>query len=71
MSHFLWWGLRETFSWERPPLSCEDFLDIAMKDQKKFVVGMTWEIFGAAAWSIWLARNDLVFNKKVVSSPLN
>jgi hypothetical protein len=26
-------------------------------------------VFGAIFWTLWLNRNDLVFNKKIISSP--
>ena len=31
---------------------------------------IAWALFGAISWALWITRNDLVFNRKVCSSPL-
>ena len=70
-SHFLWWALKETFGWDHPPISFDDCLMMVMKRSGLGSSLMGWAICGAAFWSIWLARNDFVFNNKLCSSPLS
>ena len=70
LSHFLWWALKETFGWDHQPVSFDDFVDVALRapgDGSNFV---GWAICGAAAWTIWLASNDYVFNNKLGASSL-
>ena len=71
LSHFLWWAIKETFGWDHPPASFDDFVDVALRIPGCGANFRGWAIFGAASWAIWLARNDFVFNNKLVSSPLS
>lgn len=71
LSHFQWWWVKEAFRWERPPQCFEDFLCVGLNHAGSSSNHIGWAIFGALACAIWLARNDLVFNDKICSSPLN
>jgi hypothetical protein len=33
-------------------------------------VHVVWFLFGAICWTLWLNRNDFVFNNKIALSPL-
>jgi hypothetical protein len=32
-------------------------------------MSVTWVLFGAICWTLWLNRNDFVFNNSLISSP--
>jgi hypothetical protein len=32
-------------------------------------MGLMWFLFGAIYWTLWLNRNDFIFNNKIISSP--
>jgi hypothetical protein len=50
------------------PISLEDIhgklVEGSERENRKFVY-----IFGCLAWSLWLIRNDFIFNNVLVSSP--
>jgi hypothetical protein len=47
----------------------EDFREnfLMIKDSKEMKV--IWFLFGAVWWTLWLNRNDCIFNNKIISSP--
>jgi hypothetical protein len=69
LSHFNWWWIKEAMGWERPPVCFDDFITLGLNKPGAHSNLVGWAIFGAIAWSIWLARNDLVFNNKTCGSP--
>jgi hypothetical protein len=32
-------------------------------------MGLTWFLLGVVCWTLWLNRNYLIFNNKIISSP--
>ena len=67
---FLWSFLRDCLGWPRSPTSCLSlFLEILEHCQGKKQM-VTLFICAGALWSIWKSGNEMVFNKKVLSSPV-
>ena len=67
---FLWSFLRESLGWPVSPTSCSSlFLEVVENcwGKKKKI---TLFLCACALWSIWKSRDKVVFNKKVLSSPV-
>jgi hypothetical protein len=60
---FQWCCVTEALGWSRSSESFDDFLSITMCKPGESSNSIGWAIFGALSWSIWLTRNDAVFNK--------
>lgn len=71
VSNFQWCCVKEAFGWDRKPNSFDEFLSLAIRNPGVGSNYIGWAIFGALSWLIWLSRNDAVFNKKIIKSPLN
>ena len=69
LSHFGWWGLSSALTWGKPPGNFDDFLEIGLGKPGFRLNYLGWMVFGAFAWTTWLARNDFVFNNKLCNSP--
>lgn len=67
---FLWSFLRNTFGWPKSPTSCEEFLLEFVDNRRGKIQKVLLFICAGALWTLWKTRNDLVFNKKVISTPM-
>lgn len=69
LAQFVWCACSDTQKWRRTPASVadwqENFLEGAQRGSRCFL----FFLFGCVAWSLWLIRNDFVFNNVLVSSP--
>ena len=70
MAHFGWWVIREALGWRKPPGSVANFANVVLgvSGSKKNL--LDWVVFGAFLWSMWTSRNDFVFERRILSSPL-
>jgi hypothetical protein len=71
VSSFMWWCVARMQRWSDRPNSFDDFLYKSFGNAVGNGSYIGWAIFGAIAWTIWNSRNNAVFNRKIVSSPLN
>lgn len=67
MTVFLWSFLRDCLGWPMSPTSCSSlFFEIVEGCRGKQKV--TLFLYAGALWSIWKTHNNVVFNKKVMTS---
>jgi hypothetical protein len=67
---FLWSFLRDSLGWEISPICCDSFFRDIIERCRGKRREVTLFICAGAMWTIWKARNDVVFNKKTLSSPI-
>jgi hypothetical protein len=66
---FVWAILRDGLGWKDVPKSVGDFKENFITSRGCKRVGIVWFLFGAVCWTLWLNRNDFIFNNKIISSP--
>jgi hypothetical protein len=66
---FLWSFLHDVLGWSKSPTNCADFLFEIVSDGRGINKKINLFICAGALWTKWKTRNDVVFNKKVLSSP--
>jgi hypothetical protein len=68
LAKFCWSVFRDVLEWGALPVSMEDIyeklIEGSNRNNKNFVF-----LLGCLSWSLWLIRNDFVFNNSLVSSP--
>jgi hypothetical protein len=67
---FLWSFMKDYLGWETSPFSWDSFFQGVVDRCRGVKQGLTLSLCAGAQWSIWKARNDVVFNKKTLSSPV-
>jgi hypothetical protein len=70
MAIFLWSFLRDCLGWPSSPTSCSSFFLAIVERYRGKRPEVTLFICAGALWSIWKARNGVVFDKKVLASPM-
>jgi len=65
---FLWSFMRDCLGWETSPISCDSFFREIVGRCRGVKQGVTLFLCAGALWSIWKARNGVVFNKKMMTS---
>jgi hypothetical protein len=55
--------------WSDVPRSVWDFRENYVRNRGGREMGLVWFLFGAVCWTLWLNRNDFIFNNKIISSP--
>lgn len=68
---FLWSFLRDCLGWPISPTSCSSLFIEIIERQRGKKQEVTLYLCAGVLWSIWKTRNDMVFNKRVMSSPVN
>jgi hypothetical protein len=69
MARFLWCVCRDAFGWRATPTKVSKYIEEVLEGGNRKTEMLYIFIFGCAAWSLWLIRNDFVFNDLLVSSP--
>jgi hypothetical protein len=68
LAKFCWSVFRDVLEWGTLPTNLEDIheklIEGSNRTNKNFVF-----LLGCSSWSLWLIRNDFVFNNVLVSSP--
>jgi hypothetical protein len=68
LASFCWSVFRDVLEWDLVPCSLEDLheklVEGSISQRNNFVF-----LFGYLSWSLWLIRNNFVFNNVLVSSP--
>jgi hypothetical protein len=68
LANFCWWTFRDALGWTQTPVNLNHFLTFSCgkgDSPKPLMIFLLAHI----CWSLWLTRNDYVFNNKVVQSP--
>jgi hypothetical protein len=55
--------------WKSVPQSMKDFNENFLTNMGTKIIRVMWFLFGAICWTLWLNRNDYIFNNKLISSP--
>lgn len=66
---FAWCVCRDALDWGRIPFNFEDFFRLYGFDTSK-TSRLNTMILAALIWTLWSARNDMIFRNKLISSPL-
>jgi hypothetical protein len=66
---FLWHFCKDTFAWNLVPENVEQFQEGVQERSDKKTKSVLIFLFGCVSWSLWLIRNDFVFNNIVISAP--
>jgi hypothetical protein len=69
LSIYLWNVVKDGMGWSKIPDSVVDFTENFLLESKKKRNQILLFLFGAIWWTLWLTRNDWVFNDKLISSP--
>ena len=67
---FVWVFLKEALSLERAFSSRAELLNLVLVKKKGLDRTNLLFVCAGAMWTLWKTRNDLVFNDKLISSPM-
>jgi hypothetical protein len=66
---FVWAVLLDGLGWSDVLNSVWYFKENYIGNRGGRGVGLVWFLFCDVCWTLWINRNDLVFNNKIISSP--
>jgi hypothetical protein len=69
LAQFLWFVCRDAFNWPLIPTSVADIQECVIGEAPKKLKNFLMLLCGSLTWSVWLIRNDFVFNNVVIPSP--
>lgn len=67
---FLWTFIKETLNLEKVPRSCSELTEEMMSNMSNKTRKPFLFMCACAMWALWKTRNDMVFNNKIVASPM-
>jgi hypothetical protein len=70
LAQFLWFVCRDAFNWPLIPTSVADIQECVIGEALKKLKNFLMLLFSSLTWSVWLIRNDFVFNNVVIPSPV-
>jgi hypothetical protein len=68
LAYFCWCVCRDVLEWSFPPTCPHDIYNLCRESSNRQTKNIIY-LFGCLAWSLWLIRNEFVFQNLVVSSP--
>jgi hypothetical protein len=68
VASYSWNILRDALDWPNRPVCIEDIWDKLIEGSRRKNKNFIF-LFGCLAWSLWLIRNNFVFNNVLISSP--
>jgi hypothetical protein len=68
MARFCWCVVREVMAWPGPPSCPDDIFKSCRVNSNRHSKRLLF-LFSGVAWSLWLIRNELVFQNLVVPAP--
>lgn len=68
LAHYCWWTYRDALGWTLTPMNFQQFLTFSRGRGENPNLKMIF-LLACICWSIWLIRNDYVFNNRVASCP--
>jgi hypothetical protein len=71
VARYCWCIIRDCFGVGSIPRTEDEFTDLFLKPAGAFSNKIVWFWFASFAWSLWLIRNDRIFNKKVLLKPIS
>jgi hypothetical protein len=66
---YIWAVIRDVLGWKTLPRDVKSFVEDFMFARGDKRNGMLVFLFGAISWTLWLNKNDLIFNNKIISIP--
>lgn len=68
LANYCWWTYRDALGWAVTPVNLQQFLTFSQGRGEPPNLKMIF-LLACICWSLWLIRNDYVFNNRVVSCP--
>ena len=68
LANYCWWFFHDALFWTQTPTNLQHFLNYSCGRGDTPSLKMIF-LLACICWSLWLIRNDLVFNNNVISNP--
>ena len=68
IANYCWWTYHDALFWSLTPINLQQFLNLSSGRGDVPKPRMIF-LLACICWSLWLIRNDFVFNNKIITSP--